>query len=98
MSMPDRMFEVPRIVVAIDESDPNVIRLAFGGSVELDRGNAEQVDFYNSLVPGQSVELALTCHVGATRKAHRRDSEGMVDAVVETRSLIVGEVYPKGIA
>jgi hypothetical protein len=93
MGVPEgKLFEVPRIAVAIDESDPNVIRLAFSGRIELDRGNATQVDFLNSLRPGEAVELAVTCHVSGSRKTHRRDAEGDVDAVVETRSLVVSDV------
>lgn len=90
---PDRLFEVPRIAIAIDETDPTVVKLAFSGSIELDRTNADQVDFYNDLVAGSEDEVVVTVHVAGARKRHRRDSEGFVDAVVETKSLVVSDVH-----
>jgi hypothetical protein len=88
-----QLFDVPRVKVVIDESDPNVIKLRIGGSVELDRTNREQVDFYNSLKHGGEHELVVTVHVAGARKVHRRDSEGDVDAIVETKSCVVTDVY-----
>lgn len=88
-----KLFEVPRVAVAIDMSDPNVLKLAFSGSYELDRGHAQEVAAYNRLRAGEEVELALTLYVAGARKRHRRDSEGDVDAVVETKSLVVTGVY-----
>jgi hypothetical protein len=88
-----KLFEVPRVAIVIDESDPSVVKLAFSGSIELDRGNAEQVEFYNGLRAGQEVEVVVTAHVAGAKKTHRRDSDGYVDAVVETKSVVVSDVY-----
>jgi hypothetical protein len=91
-----RLFEVPRIAVVLDEADPSVLKLAFSGSLELDRTNAQQVKYYNGLRAGEEAELVVTCHVAGSRKRHRRDSEGYVDAIVETKSLVVSDVFFDG--
>lgn len=88
-----KLFEVPRVAVVVDTTDPTVLKLAFSGAVDFDRGNAKQVAFYNKLRAGLPVELNVTAHVAGARQTHRRDSEGDVDAVVQTKSLIVSDVY-----
>ena len=88
-----KLFEVPRVAVKLDDSDPTVVKIAFGGSIELDRGNAQQIEWYNALRAGGESDVAITVHVAGSRKRHRRDSEGDVDAIVETKSLIVSDVY-----
>lgn len=92
-----KLFDVPRIEVNIDESDPSAIKLAFSGSIEFDRSNRQQIDLYNRLRAGSEAEVVATVHVAGARKTHRRDSDGYVDAVVETKSLIVTEVYAQTI-
>jgi hypothetical protein len=87
------MFDVPRVGIVIDESDPTVIKLAFSGSVELDRSNAVEVGFYNDLKAGTSSELRVVAHAAGATMRHRRDSEGDVDSVVQTKSLVVSDVY-----
>lgn len=88
-----KMFEVPRVGIVIDESDPTVIKLAFSGSIELDRTNGLEVGFYNDLVAGKPAEVVVTVHVAGAQNRHRRDSEGDVDAIVQTKSLVVSDVY-----
>ena len=88
-----KLFEVPRVKVVIDRADPTVVKLAFSGSIELDRDNAGQVGFYNRLRAGQEAELAITVHVAGAKNVHRRDSEGYVDAIVQTKALIVSDVH-----
>jgi hypothetical protein len=92
-----KMFDVPRVGIVIDESDPTVIKLAFSGSVELDRSNGKEVGFYNDLKAGESHELVVTVHTAGAQMRHRRDSEGDVDSVVQTKSLVVSEVHPERI-
>ena len=94
MATPERLFEVPRLEVVFDVSDPSVLKLAFAGAVELDRTNQAQVDLYNALRPGEQVEVIVTCDVRGTRKLHHRDSEGDLDDIVETKALAVTDVYP----
>ena len=88
-----KLFDVPRVGVITDTTDPTVIKLAFSGSIELDRTSAQDVEFYNDLVAGEPVEIAVTVHVAGAKMRHRRDSEGDVDAVVQTKSLIVTDVF-----
>jgi hypothetical protein len=88
-----KLFDVPRVGVIIDDSDPTVIKLAFSGSVELDRGNVEQVGFYNALRAGEPRDLVVGVHVAGARMRHRRDSEGDVDAIVQTKSLVITDIY-----
>ena len=84
-----KLFEVPRVAVIVDETDPTVLKLSFSGSIELDRTDASDVELYNQLRAGQSAELHVTAHVAGAKTTHRRDSEGDVDAVVQTKSLVV---------
>ncbi len=77
----------------IDDADPTVVKVAFSGSVELDRGNAKQMEFYNRMRHGKPNEVIVTVHVAGSRKIHRRDGEGDVDAIVETKGLVVTDVY-----
>lgn len=87
-----KLFEVPRVGVLLDEADPTVIKLSFSGSIDLDRTVAADVSFFNRLKAGQSVALELEAHIAGSKKTHRRDSEGDVDAIVETKSLIVHSI------
>ena len=68
------------------------VELAFSGSIELDRVNKEQVEFYNALRAGKPSSLEVSVHVAGAKTSHRRDSDGNVDAVVQTKSLIVTDV------
>jgi hypothetical protein len=90
-----KLFEVPRIKVVVDTTDPTVVKLAFSGSIELDRSNEQEMRFYNQLKAGQAHELVVTVHAAGAQMRHRRDSEGDVDAVVQTKSLVVSDVYLK---
>ena len=87
-----KLFEVPRVKIILDESDPTVLKLSFSGGIDLDRTIARDVEFYNKLKSGSSANLAISVHVAGAKNSHRRDSEGDVDAVVQTKSLIVTDV------
>lgn len=87
-----KLFEVPRVKVVVDDTDPTVIKLNFTGGVELDRSVASDVSFYNSLTPGRTVVLQVEAHIAGAKTTHRRDSEGDVDAVVQTKTLIVSSI------
>lgn len=87
-----KLFDVPRVGILTDDSDPSALALAFSGSVKLERGQQSDADLYNALKAGKSAELRVTVHVGTTSKVHRRDKEGDVDAIVETKSLIVHSI------
>ncbi len=87
-----KLFEVPRVAVIVDESDPGVIKLVWSGSIELDRTKADDVAFYNRLEAGKNVDLEVQAFISGAKKTRRRDSDGNVDAIVETKSLIVHSV------
>jgi hypothetical protein len=87
-----RIFGVPRVAVVVDEADPNVIKLKFGGQIELDRAKPDDVAFFNSLQAGKNFDLPVSGHVAGSKKTHRHDSEGNVDAVVESKSLVISNV------
>jgi hypothetical protein len=88
-----QLFEVPRVAVLQDESDPTILKLAFSGSYELDRDNASQVKSYNALRAGQEALLSLTVRVVGVHKHHRLDSEGDLADIVESKRLVVLDVY-----
>ncbi len=87
-----RVVEVPRLAVEIDDTDPDVLKVAFSGSIELERGSRDQVAFFNSLDHGRTIDLRMTGFVAGAKTTHRRDSEGDVDAVVLTKSVVVSDV------
>lgn len=87
-----KLFEVPRVAVIVDEADPGVLKLSFSGSIELDRTNADDVTFYNSLKAGRDAGLSVSVFCAGPKNSHRRDSDGNVDAVVQTKSLIVHSI------
>jgi hypothetical protein len=64
-----KLFEVPRIGIIVDDSDPTVLKIAFSGGLELDRANASDVEWYNRLRAGQPATLHVEAHVAA-RKEH----------------------------
>lgn len=85
-----KLFEMPKI--EIDESNPTAISIAFSGSVTLDRSQASDAELYNKLKHGKPFDLRLSGLVKGSKKTHRRDSEGNVDAVVETKSLVIDSI------
>lgn len=87
-----KLIELPRVAVIVDEADPGVIKLKFRGQIELDRGKPDDVTFYNQLVAGKNADLAVSVFVSSAPNTHRRDSDGNVDAVVQTKTLIVHSI------
>lgn len=85
-----KLFEMPAI--EIDESNPTAITIAFAGSVTLDRSQKSDADLYNKLKHGKLFELQVSGLVKGSKKTHRRDSEGNVDAIVETKSLVIDSI------
>jgi hypothetical protein len=85
-----RLFEMPRIVV--DESNPTQITVAFSGSVTLDRSQASDADLYNRLKHGKLFDLHVSGLVKGSSKTHRRDNDGNVDAIAETKTLVIDSI------
>lgn len=73
-----RLFEVPRVAIVVDDTDPTVLKLAFSGSIELDRTNASDVELYNRIVSGKNVALEVEAHVADDTP---NDGEGTYVAV-----------------
>lgn len=88
-----KLLDVPRVGIIIDDSDPTLLKLAFSGGVEIGRSDSDWVKLYNRLAAGKSGDITVTVHVAGAKKTHRRDSEGDVDAVIETKSLIVTDIH-----
>lgn len=86
-----KLFDVPKVV--LDTTQPTALRLAFSGSIPIGFDEREWVEFYNQLASGKRATLTVTVHVAGTKTSHRRDNEGHVDAVVQTKSLIVTDVH-----
>lgn len=87
-----KLFEVPRVKVIVDESDPNVIKLAFSGGIELERGVASDVELYNRLRAGTNHTLNVDVFVAGPKTTHHRDTEGNVDSVVQSKTLVVHSI------
>jgi hypothetical protein len=85
-----KLFELPAI--EIDESDPTAITVAFAGSIVLDRSQQSDAELYNSLKHGKAFELTVSGLVKGSKKTHRRDSEGNIDAIAETKSLVIDSI------
>jgi hypothetical protein len=75
-----------------DKAKPTLIKVNVSGAIKLDLSQPSDVEFYNALVAGKLIELPTTFFVASTKKTHRRDSDGNVDAVPETKSIIVDGV------
>lgn len=88
-----KLFEVPRVAVIVDDTDPTLLKLAFSGSIEIERADTKWVEFYNQLKPGKTADLSIGVFCAGPKTSHRRDSEGDVDAVVQTKSLIVTDIH-----
>lgn len=84
-----QLFDTPRAHVDVDDADPNVIRLAFSGSIELERSNPDDVRVFNAFREGRTFPLSIEVFAAGVKLTHRRDTEGNVDSVVATKSLRV---------
>lgn len=89
-----KLFELPAI--EIDESNPTQITVAFSGSVVLDRSQASDAKLYNDLKAGKLFSLTVDGLVKGARKTHRRDNDGNIDAVAETKTLVIDSITVDG--
>lgn len=90
----EKLFEIPP--VKHDKTKPTLIKVSVSGSIKLDMSQAADIAFYNALEAGKLIELPTSFFVASTKKTHRRDSDGNVDAVPETKSLVVDGVTYDG--
>jgi len=82
-----KLFEIPPIQV--DKAKPTIISVSVAGRIKLDLSQKSDVDFYNSLQAGKPIVLPTHYFVATTKKTHRRDGDLNVDAVRESKSLVV---------
>lgn len=75
-----------------DKAKPTLISVNVSGKIKLDLSQKSDVDFYNVLQAGKLIELPTSFFVASTKKTHRRDSDGNVDAVPEMKSLVIDGV------
>lgn len=88
-----KLFNIPRTEVTIDGADPSLLKIAFAGGIEIERNEQQWVEYYNRLAAGKTATITVTVHVAGSKKTHRRDKDGNVDAIVETKSLIITDVH-----
>jgi hypothetical protein len=88
---PLRLFEVKP-----DPAPPTLIAVNISGTIQLDLSQKSDVDFYNSLEGGKTVTYETEFFVASTKKTHRRDKDGDVEATPESKSLIVDLVHFDG--
>jgi hypothetical protein len=88
---PLKLFEVKP-----DPAPPTLITVNINGSISLDLSKKSDVDFYNSLQAGKNVTYETEFFVASTKKTHRRDKEGNVQATPESKSLVVDLVLYAG--
>ncbi len=88
-----KLFDLPRVKVAVDESDPSLLKVSFSGGVKIERGSEEWVEFYNGLRVGKTAEIRVGVFIAGAPKTHRRSKEGDVDAIVETKSIVVTDIF-----
>lgn len=86
----EKLFELPPI--ATDKAKPTLISVRVSGKIKLDLSQKSDVEFYNALAAGKLVTYETTFFVASTKKTHRRDKEGNVDATPETKSLVIDGV------
>lgn len=84
---PLKLFEIKPDPARVTQITVNV-----SGKIKLDLSQKSDVDFYESLPAGKLVTYETTFFVASTKKTHRRDSDGNVDAVPEAKALVIDGV------
>lgn len=79
--------------VEIDRSQPTVVKLAFSSSIELSRSEADAMQLYNRLKEGKNTTIKVGAFISGHGNIHRRDGEGNVDAVVQTKSIKITDIH-----
>lgn len=80
-------YDLP--IPKLDGHRADVLKLSFGGSVELDLVRAGNLDHFDSLKFGQEVELQITAIVGKKQWSIRRNDETGEETVTHTIGLAV---------
>ncbi len=77
----------------IDGQGIDKIRIAFTGSVMLDRSNKADVALFNKLLLGKEVELRVAGKISKTATGWTTNRDGDLDAVVGERTVKVDTVW-----
>jgi hypothetical protein len=84
---PLTLFEIKPDPARVTQSTVNI-----SGKIKLDLSQKSDADFYESLKAGKLVTYETTFFVASSKKTHRRDKDGNVDAVPESKSIVVDGV------
>lgn len=88
-----RLFTIPRTAIELDDTDPTHLKLSFSGSIELDRNNEAQTETFNKLTAGKVTHLKIVAYTkSGPNSVHRRDSDGNIDAIVASKSLVITDI------
>lgn len=80
-------------IAKVDGRGIDKIRVAFNGSIMLDRSNVDHVALFNRLTLGKSVQLRVAGEVTKTGVGWTTNKDGDLDAIVGERGVKVTTVY-----
>lgn len=87
-------YDSPELqITKVDGQGIDKIRIAFTGSIMLDRSDPRDVALFNKLILGKDVELRCAGEVVRTATGWTTNRDGDLDAVVGERTIKVGTVY-----
>ena len=87
-------YDKPELQIAkVDGQGIDKIRVAFSGSVMLDRSDPADVALFNKLMLGKECELRVAGKVSKTATGWTTNREGDLDAVVGERTVKVDTVW-----
>lgn len=88
-----QLVTLPRVAITIDDTDPTVLKVSFSGSIELERSDPDQTKKFNTLTAGNVADLHVVAYVkSGPTNVHRRDSDGNVDAIVASKSIVITDI------
>lgn len=89
--------EQPKLFeIKAETTRPTKINVNISGVIELDLSIESDCAFYNSLKPGKTVSFPTDYYVASVKTTHRRDGDGNVDAVPQSKSIKVDLVHYDG--
>lgn len=87
-------YDSPELAIPkVDGQGIDKIRVAFTGSVMLDRSDPRDVALFNKLTLGKDVELRVAGKVSRTATGWTTNREGDLDAVVGERTCKIDTVW-----
>lgn len=87
-------YDDPELRISkVDGQGIDKIRVAFTGSVMLDRSNPQDVALFNKLILGREVELRCAGSISKTSTGWTTNREGDLDSIVGERTVKVETVW-----